>query len=74
MSFKIALRNFSASLACAFFTLKYPTFEVIGAERVPKEGGVLLCANHKKAEDPILIYKGLHRAQKRFTYFYTHYK
>ena len=71
MSFKIALRNFSASLACAFFTLKYPTFEVIGAERVPKEGGVLLCANHKKAEDPILIYKGLHRAQKRFTYFYA---
>lgn len=70
MGFKLALRNVSAVLATAFYSIKYPGFEVIGVDRVPKEGGVLICANHKKAEDPILLYKGLHKGQKRFTYFY----
>ncbi len=71
MKFKLALRNISAFLASAAFSVKY-NFKSIGAERIPKEGGVLLCINHRKAEDPILVYKGLHKANKdRYTYFYA---
>lgn len=70
MGFKLALRSVSACLATAFYSVKYPSFEVIGVDRVPKDGGVLICANHKKAEDAILLYKGLHKGQNRFTYFY----
>ncbi|MBP3347247.1 MAG: 1-acyl-sn-glycerol-3-phosphate acyltransferase [Clostridia bacterium] len=68
--FKRALRDISAFLATTAFSFRY-RLEVVGVDRVPKEGGVLICANHKKAEDPILLYKALHKGQKRFIYFFA---
>lgn len=65
--FNKALRNISAVLATVFYRIKY-RFRVVGAENVPKEGGVLICANHRKAEDPVLIYVAL---RKRYIYFFA---
>lgn len=30
-------------------------FEVIGAEHIPKDGGVILCCNHRSNNDPIFL-------------------
>lgn len=65
--FEKALRNISAVLATAFFRVKY-RFHVVGRENVPDEGGVLFCANHRSAEDPVLIYVAL---RKRYIYYFA---
>lgn len=65
--FNRALRNISAVLATAFYRIKY-RFRIVGRENFPESGGVLLCANHKKAEDPILLYAAL---KKRYIYYFA---
>lgn len=45
---------FCRDILRAIFTLLY-RFEAVGTENIPKEGGVLLCSNHKSLLDPISV-------------------
>ncbi len=57
----------SKFLATGFFRIKY-RFRVTGRENIPQSGGVLICANHKAASDPILLYMA---AKGRYIYYYA---
>lgn len=53
--FKTALRKISIGLAIFVYNIKY-RIKVVGKENIPTDGGLIVCANHRKAEDPILVY------------------
>lgn len=56
--------NFSYRCGWLFFRLLFATYfrwRVIGADNVPKTGGVILAANHVSYLDPPLVGAGLHR-------------
>lgn len=50
----LSFYSFAKTLAYGVFKPLY-RMEVIGAEHFPKEGGVLLCANHIHNFDPIVV-------------------
>ena len=56
--------NFSYRCGWIFFRMMFALYlrwRVIGAENVPKTGGVILAANHASFLDPPLVGAGLHR-------------
>lgn len=65
--FNKMLRNLSALLVTVFYKIKY-RIHVTGAENIPKDGGVLLCSNHRSAEDPIFLYMAV---PKRYIYYFA---
>lgn len=52
--------DFAKGVVSRFFTPIYK-LEVIGRENLPKEGGVLLCANHISNFDPVALGLASHR-------------
>ncbi len=66
LMFKKLVKALSVFFATGFFKIKY-RFRVTGAENIP-EGSTLICANHRCASDPILLYMAV---PKRYIYYYA---
>lgn len=61
------VRKFAVFITYIYYNIKY-RIKGVGIENVPESGGVIICANHRKAEDPILLY---HAYKKRWINFFA---
>lgn len=60
------VRKFAIGVTYIYYHIKY-RIKSVGIENVP-DSGVIICANHLSAEDPVLLY---HTYKKNWIYFFA---